>query len=478
MKNIHSTVQTKPALGNAWQPPLKPKSQTSSKRTILLGVMIPTMAIILNLSMFGVALPTIRTDFQIRADVVGWLVTAYTLPFMISMPLYGRLGDQLGKRRLFLIGMITFFTGLFISFIAPNLYILMLGRVIQGFGSASSVPLSMAIISQRFPPTERGRALATWNSIGPATGLAGPLMAGLLVDYLSWRAIYIPVMGVSLVAVWIIREKIPHGHTKAQLKVLRIFDWRGVFLLTSAIILLAFYLSSPAITGVAAMYDWRLLTPAILLFTTFIIWEKRCPNPYVDLTVFSNPTFKRASFGAGVRMFVMSGIGFLMPLYLADVYNSSAFITGIVVMVHAGALLATIQIGGQLADRWSSRWPVIVGTTVQVSIMITFALLSGTEPLWQVMVLVVFHGLGAGLALAAFHRASMANVSPEQAGMAAGLYSMTRFTGSMLGPVLGGVILQQGLDKVAQPIEAYHTVFWLIACVGMLGIISGLGLRE
>jgi len=242
--------------------------------------------------------------------------------------------------------------------------------------------------------------------------------------------------------------------------------------------LLTFYLSSPTITRVATLRDGRLLGLTVLFFALFIGWEKRHSNPYVGLKIFASPTFSRASVGAGVRMFSMSGVGFLMPLYLTDVHLLSASAIGIVLMMHAGALLTTMRAGGQLADRWASRWPVTVGLLVQVGSMVSFSLMPATTPLWLVTAVVMIHGLGAGLSLAALHRASMGRIPQEQVGMAAGVYSMVRFTGTMLGPAVGGVLLQQGLDWSLPVVEAYQLVFWMIAGVAVLGVVAGFGLRE
>lgn len=480
MKQAHSVAQTRPSFHRLLQPASGGRRPVANpnNQTVLIGLMVPFMTIVLNFSMFGVALPTIRNTFQLQADTVAWMVTAYMLPFVILMPLYGRLGDGLGKRRLFLMGVVTFLSGTVITSVAPSLLLLMIGRVVQGLGAAGVIPLCIAIISQLYPKNERGKALGTWNSIGPVAGIAGPFLAGLLVDHFGWRTIFGPILLIGLGAFLVVRERVPPMGGNAQPGFLRAFDWGGVALLGAAITALTFYLSSQPITGVAALQDWRLLGITLLLFGTFIIWEKRHNTPFVALEIFTNKTFNLASLCAGIRMFTMSGIGFLMPLYLTDVYGLSAAWIGITLMIHASALLTTMRIGGQLADRWNSHWPVTVGLTMQVGLMIGLALLPDTTPLWLVSVGLIFHGLGAGLSLAALHRASMGKIPQEQVGIAAGLYSMMRFAGTVLGATLAGVVLQQGLNRSLLPIEAYQMVFWLMAGVAGLGVVLGLGLRE
>jgi MFS family permease len=432
----------------------------------------------LNFSMFGVALPVIRDAFNIQTNIAAWLVIVYTAPFMILPPLYGRMGDGLGKRQVLLIGIVTFLVGTVVTLLATQLGFLMVGRAIQGLGAAGIIPLSIAIISQYFPAGEQGKALGTWNSVAPTMHMIGPLLAGLLIDYLSWRTIFGPVMVVGLVALWIVRRQIPAEEVKAPPNFLRSFDWGGIALFTITVTGLIFYLSSKAITGVTPLQDWRLLGMTLLLAGAFIYWEKHHTHPFVALNIFADKTFGRASFCAAARMFAMSGIGFLMPLYLADIHGLSAASTGILLTIHAGALLITLRVGGQLADRWTGRWPITGGMTMQVTAMISFALLPASVAIWVVGGVIMFHGFGAGLSLAPLHRATMGNIAADQKGIAAGLYSLIRFGGTLLGPALAGVVLQQGLDRFLQPITAYHIVFWLIAGVAVLGVVLGWKLQE
>lgn len=451
-----------------------------TNREVLIGLMVPTMMVVLDFSMFGVTLPTIRDYFGIQSDAAAWLITAYTLPFMIMMPLYGRLGDGLGKRRLYLVSVSVFFTGISITLLAPNLAWLMVGRAVQGFGSAGVVPLAIAIISQWFPSDERGKALGTWSTIGPITSIAGPFLGGLLVDNFGWRTIFLPVLLVSLTAFVVILRKLPPlpGAAKVQFDFLQSFDWAGVVLLCATITTFLLFASSRLVTGVASLQDWRLLGVALLLAGSFIYWERRRENPFVNLKIFTHKTFTLASVSANIRMFCMSGINFVIPLYLTDIHNFTAASIGTMFMIHSGGLLITIRLGGQLADRWGSRWLVIWGLLLQVSVMLYLGNLPAAAPIWMVMAGLALNGLGGGLSMAALHRAAMNKITEAQVGTAAGLYSMTRLGGTVFGTALGGVILQSSLQSTALPIAAYQGTFLFVAGVGVLGVILGSRIAE
>jgi MFS family permease len=198
----------------------------------------------------------------------------------------------------------------------------------------------------------------------------------------------------------------------------------------------------------------------------------------LNLNIFKNRVFSLASLGSGIRMFSMSGINFLMPLYLVDLYGLNASTSGVLLMFHATALLLTIRLGGQLADRLGSRWPVVLSMAIQTAMLVYIGFLPADVPVWLVGIGIASHGLGAGLSLAALHRAAMDKVAEAQTGIAAGLYSMLRFGGSVFGTALGGVILQTGLDMSLIPVAAYQVVLWFIAGVSLVGLILGLGLKE
>jgi EmrB/QacA subfamily drug resistance transporter len=454
-----------------------PFEPAHAQRSLLIGLMAPALITGIYISMFSVTIPAIRAEFNIAADTAAWVATIYNLPFMMFMPLYGRLGDVLGKRRLLMMGMTIFMVGTILAALANNLTWLMVGRAIQGLGTAGFVPLSLAIIAQRFSPRERGKIMGTWNMAFPFTGIIGPFVGGFLVDYLSWRAIFWPVIFLGPLAFLTMRQRIPPLSAAIQPDFLRRFDWGGVVLLSLTSTALLFYASSRPITGVDPLRDWRLLIAMVVLATLFIFWELRQSKPFVPLNIFGFNTFTLASLCAGIRMFTMAGVRFLVPLYLVDIHLQSATTIGLVITAHSIPLLLLLRLGGQLADRWGSRWPVIFSLLFQAVAMAYLALLSPAAPIWAVLVGVMGQSTAAGFSLAPLHRASTMGISEANTGVGAGLYSMLRFAGTVFGTALSGVVLQYGLNQGFIPIEAYQLSFWFVAVVTVLGMLIGLGMK-
>ncbi len=445
---------------------------------ILWGLMFTGMLMPMLSSMSRVALPIVRNDFQIAADMTAWIDSVFALPFMFLMPVYGRLSDAVGRRRLILAGIVIFGLGTALTVMATNLAGLMAGRAIQGIGAAGMMPLSMALISTIFPATERGKALGTWSVVGPIVGFVSPLFAGFLVDHWGWRAAFVPPLLMALVTFLVVGKFVPAGLSNVQPHFWRTFDWIGVLLLAGATTCSLFFLSSRPITGVAPLQDWRLGLTLIVFFVAFFVWERRQTRPFVELSIFSSRIFTMASIAAGLRMVIMAGQEFLIPLYLVDVHNVTAAEIGGVTMMSAGTMALIVRFGGQAADRWGSRWPTVFGIGVQGLIMLVFVFLPATTPLWLFAVMLAIYGLGAGLVLAALHHAALGHMTKTQIGAAAGLYSMIRFAGAMVGTAMGGVILQYYLDQAWPIIDAYQQVFLFFAISGLVGALIGFTLRE
>lgn len=443
---------------------------------LLIGLMVPMGMTILNLSMLGVALPAIRDAFAVPPDQMAWLVTAYTLPFMMFMPFYGRLSDGLGKRRLFMIGIVVFLVGTLICITAVDLRMLMVGRVVQGMGTAGVNPLCMAIIAELFPPEQQGRAMGTWSSTGPATSMIGPFLAGFLIDHWGWRSIFVPSIFSAFIAFYVVYIQLPVMRAPLRKGFLRAFDWVGMALLGTAITFLMFYLSSRAITGREPLQDWRLLAATLVAFVALVAWERRHASPLVSFAIFRRPNFASGSVTASLRMFMMSGVGFIVPLFFADVYNLNAAALGGLLTLHAGALLTTVRMGGRLADRWGSRRMIMVGLFSQASMLILLAFLPAGTPIWVAGAVLAGAGFFAGLSLAVIHRAALSHVRTEESGAAAGLYSMVRFGGNIVGATLSGVILQQALLSMGVQV-AYRQAFLFIAAFGVAGVLMALRIR-
>jgi hypothetical protein len=294
---------------------------------------------------------------------------------------------------------------------------------------------------------------------------------------MGWRTIFVPTL---LMGIFALGDRLAvscpiAAHRQVSAFCARSTGW-GLccsFLPSPSLI---FYISSRPITGVEPLRDWRLLLVSGASFHRLdLARASAVPIPFLELELFGISSLRWASIGSGIRMFTMSGISFLMPLYLADVHDlSGRNHRQLADAQRCCAPAVTMRKGGQLADRWGSRRPVMIGMIGQSTCMAYFALLPAEAPLMMVGAGSSLMALSAGLSLAALHRASLRDVPVEQNGAAAGIYSMIRFGGMLLGAALGGVLLQQSLTTTDSMVLAYQVVFWLISAVAFSGIGVGL----
>lgn len=441
---------------------------------LLYSLMIPAIIMPLSGWMFSVSLPIIRDEFGIAADLAAWIATAFTLPFMILMPVYGRISDSLGKRRLLLLGITIFATGSLLATFSRDLTSLVIGRIVQGLGAAGLLPLSLALISEVFPTHERGKAMGLWSTVGPVTGVVGPILAGFIVTAWGWRAAFVPPLIFGVISVVVVFFMIPASTRRLQFHFLATFDWIGVGLLSGALTSLLFYLSSRPITGRPPLQDWRLLILVILFSIGFIRYENKKVNAFIKLSILRNRSLVTGSVCASLRMLALGGcMAFLMPLYLADIIQLDPTRSGFYLMANPAAMTAFVRLGGNISDRLGSRTIAMTGFGVVSAVMFTFSQLGEGSPSWVVIALLISFGIGAGLMLAALHRAALNDVSEADLGTASGIYSMIRFLGSACGAAIGGILLQFYLDQPSvQLVAAYQHVFQWFMGFALLGFVT------
>jgi MFS family permease len=448
------------------------------KRVVLIGTTVPWTMMVLGSAMISVALPAMRDHFGTAADLTAWIIAAYMTPYVVLVPLYGRLGDVLGKRWMYVLGVSIFQVGTVAALVSPSVGWLLIGRVVQGVGAACIVPLSIAILSEVFPLTERGRALGLWNAAGLVVGILAFPAGGLLIDTVGWRAVLVPLLVIGFFTPWVVAKAVPPDPFRPDHQRLRGFDWVGFGLLGATFLGLMAYASSTLFTGRGALQDWRLLGMTMVLALGLVWWERRQSGPFISLDIFKEALFTRASICSAARMFVLSATFFLIPLYLADVHHLGGRPIGTALMVYQAALAATMFVGGPLADRWQSRPPVVLGLGVGALALASLALLPASAGIGWVLACLAVSGLGIGLSLPAMHRAAMLPMRGAQLGVAAGMYSMIRFVGDTLGTALSGSIMQTALERGTPLVHAHQMAFWAAVAAACVGIVVGLGLRE
>ena len=418
----------------------------NSKWWTLAAMCFALFMIMLDNTVVNVALPSIQRDLHASLASLEWTVNAYTLTFAVLLVTGGRLGDIFGRRRMFIFGVIVFgLSSLLIGF-APSDTWLVAFRALQGVGAAFMMPATLAIITQAFPPEQRGTAIGTWAGVSALALAIGPVIGGFLTEDVSWRAIFFinPPIAVVAVAVTLFAARESRDES-----VDRTVDYAGIASLTVGLTALVLALVESNSWGWGSTRIVSLVALSAVALTAFVMIEKRVRIPMVDFAFFRSRTSAGANIVAFLVSFAMFAQFFFLTLYLQNVLHYSPLETGVRFLPSTLMIVVIAPVAGRLADRVGSRPLMTIGlVTVAISMFIESRLTvhSGYGLLLPGFVLM---GVGMALVMSPMSTAAMNAVDRTKAGAASGVLSMSRMVGSTFGvAVMGALVTTVGRSKL------------------------------
>ena len=348
-----------------------------------------------------IALPGIEAHFDASLESVQWVVVAYALVISVLLLPMGRLGDVIGRRRVYIIGTAIFVVGSLGASLASSLEILVAMRVLQGIGAGMVQGCGMGMMIASFPDSERGKALGTHLSVVGMGAIAGPALGGFLVAWLGWQSVFfvnVPACSLVLVLSWILLERGPgagqyrHGQNAST------FDWVGAAV--SGVILLVLlmvvgngnglgWVSVPVIAGAVVV---------LALSATFIWWELRIASPMLELRLFVNRVFGLGVAAAWLSFFGSSAARFMMPFYLQRVLEYAPETVGLMMIPPAICMVIIGPFSGRLSDRFGWRTLTVLGMslTAMGAFVLAFAL-QERSPVWLVIAMMMLQSSGTGV---------------------------------------------------------------------------------
>jgi EmrB/QacA subfamily drug resistance transporter len=308
--------------------------------------------LMLDNTVVNVALPSIQRDLHASLSSLEWTVNAYTLTLAVLMITSGRLGDIFGRRKLFLIGVSTFGVSSLVIGFSPDDAVLVAFRAVQGIGAACMMPASLAIITQAFPPHQRGTAIGTWAGVSALALAIGPVLGGFLTQDVSWRAIFFinPPIAVIAVAVTLFA-----AHESRDETVSRTVDYRGIALLTVGLTALVLSLIEGNSWHWGSTRIVALWVVAVVAIGGFLTTELRVRAPMLDLAFFRNRTSAGVNLVGFIISFAMFAQFFFLTLYMQNVMHLSPLATGVRFLPSTVVLVVLGPIAGRLTDRIGRR---------------------------------------------------------------------------------------------------------------------------
>ncbi|HEX3737482.1 MAG TPA: MFS transporter [Solirubrobacterales bacterium] len=444
------------------------------RRELVLAICCMSILIVgLDVTILNVALPSIQRDFGASVSGAQWTIDAYTLVIACLLLLAGSTGDRLGRRRTFQVGLFTFTVGSLLCSIAPGLGWLIAFRMLQAIGGSMLNPVAMSIVTNVFTePRERARAIGWWGGVAGISIAGGPLVGGLLVQAIDWRAVFwvnvpVGIAAILLTAKFVPESKAPHP---------RRLDPVGQVLMILTLGLLVFGIIEAPNHGwgsslILACFAGALLSGALLVF-----FESRHPEPLIDLRFFRSPPFSGAAIVSICAFLSMGGFLFLNTLYLQEVRDYSALHAGVALLPMAALMMFFSPLSGRLVGHRGPRPSLMIGGAAMFAAGLVSALPTGEPSDARLIVAYALIGAGLGWVNAAITNTAVAGMPREQAGVAAAVASTTRQLGSALGvAIIGSVIADHVTHVAAGPaFTSASRVSWaIIALCGLIALSVG-----
>lgn len=404
---------------------------------ILFTVSLGLFMSVADISILNIALPSIADEMNASIDTIQWTVIAYTLTLTALVPLFGRISDILGRKRLFIAGVSVLSLGSLMAGLSGSVGMLVFSRVIQAVGGALISTNTLAIVTDTFPAGKRGLAMGIQGIIISGGAALGPTLGGFLVTHFSWEAVFYVNLPVGVLAIALAVKYLPGMRSHRTLEPI---DWTGGALFISAL--------TSALLVFTEGPEWGWLSPGILsltvlsaaAFIAFFVWERRVPYPLIDLSLFRDRAFTAGQLTGLLATVCMSALTFMLPFYWQVIRGLSAQHAGMVMLPLPLTIMFIGPLAGWLSDRFGADNVASTGLAVLTVGAILSTQITAEMAIAAVVVRIVVIGLGLGLFMAPNNNAVMSTVPPQRRGIASGLLGTFRFTGQSLGVALTALV--------------------------------------
>ena len=425
-------------------------------------------------SSVNLALPSIGNEFGVNAVTLNWIVSSYMLSTSILLLPAGRIGDIMGRKKIFSLGLIIFtVTSILLAF-TPGIKWLIGIRILQGLGSALLFGTSMAIITSVFPPGERGRAMGI-NVTAVYIGLAsGPFLGGLLTRYLGWRSIFAFLVPMGIISLILIRTKMKEEWAEAHGEK---FDWPGTLLYGVSIAALMYGFSLlPSTRG------WLLTAVGVILMPFFVLRQKRINHPIFDITLISgNRIFAFSSLAALIHYAATSAISFFLSLFLQYIKGLDPRDAGLVLMAMPLTMALISPLAGKLSDNHNPGVLASIGMAITSAGLILLCFIAEQTSTVSIVTILLIVGAGFSFFSSPNSNAIMSSVSRKQLGNASGMLGTVRNVGQTFSMAIALMLLalfmgQARIDPGNYPqlMKAMQTGFVIFSILCFAGIFASL----
>ncbi|MCD9872488.1 MFS transporter [Streptomyces guryensis] len=442
------------------------------RRLLVLAICCMSLLIVsLDVTALNVALPSMQRELHASTAGLQWTIDAYTLVLASLLMLAGSTADRIGRKRIFMAGLIVFTAGSLLCSLAPNLDSLIAFRMIQAVGGSMLNPVAMSIITNTFTaPAERARAIGVWGGVVGISMAAGPLAGGLLVESVGWRSIFWVNLPVGLAALLLTLRYVPESRAPKA----RRPDPVGQLLVIALFGSLTYAIIEAPNSGAAFVLPF--VAVAVAALAGLLWYEPRRTEPLIDLRFFRSVPFSGATVIAISAFAALGGFLFLSTLYLQNVRGYDALHAGLWMLPMAVPTFLCAPLSGRLVGSRGPRLPLLVAGTAITASAVLFAGFEAETSNVTLFVAYLLFGIGFGFVNAPITNTAVSGMPRSQAGVAAAVASTSRQLGQTLGVAVVGAVLASGVGA-----SSYKDVFvsasvpgwWILTGCGVAVLVLG-----
>ncbi|MBC8060533.1 MAG: MFS transporter [Clostridiaceae bacterium] len=408
-----------------------------SRWGILIIVLMLTFMATLDGSIVNVALPKMAKDLQVTTANIQLVVTSYLIIIAATILVFGRLGDIIGKTKVFKFGLALFTFGSLLCGLTSSLPILIIARVIQAIGAAGCMANSQGIITEIFPANERGKALGLTGTAVALGALVGPALGGFIVEGASWEYIFLINAPIGLVTLFYAFRLLPKGHKTAKGRL----DGVGAVLFMFTIV--------PLFVALGAGQSVGFMNPIILLgffiavvsFIAFIMVENKRVDPLIQLEIFKNKLFSLSIFCGFISFVAIFCMNIIQPFYLQDVMSFSPAHTGLILMIYPLILTVVAPASGHLSDKIGSEVLTFIGLVLTSLGLLLMSTLNENSTQLSMVIFIAIMSIGNGLFQSPNNSLVMSTVPKDKLGIAGSVNALIRNLGMVCGIALATTLL-------------------------------------
>lgn len=442
-----------------------------------------TFMAVLDSSIVNVALPLIAASFGVELTAVQWVVTAYLLVISSLLPLFGKIGDLYGRRKIYLLGFVIFTIGSLLCSLSNSIWFLVASRVLQAVGASMLMSNSPAIVSVTFPGKERGRVLGMNGTVVALASMAGPSLGGILVGLFNWQWIFYINLPIGIFAYLLGYYILPveEKHSSGT------FDFKGAALFAIGMTGLLVVLSEGQEWGWGSLAIFVTAIVSIIILSIFIWHEGRVLHPMIDLTLFKRWPFLAGNVSGLLSFMAMFTNNMLMPFYLHSVLLLTPTQIGLAITPFPLLMAFAAPVSGYLSEKVS---PVILtsgGLGILMSGLLYLSTLDAQSTIWQVVIGQGIMGIGNGMFQSPNNNSVLSSVPASKVGLASGISALMRNVGMVSGTAVAVSVFeskrQQELANVTNLsndaymsafLSAYHVALIIGACFAGIGLLISL----